>query len=62
MAGRARIRNTGLLSLSWCDETKRVSTHIVFFYRLLNLRHVARDALAPLATRRMVRVFTHRSL
>ena len=46
MADVARIRNLQCVALCRCDEAERVGAHVHVRDRLLNLGHVARDALA----------------
>jgi hypothetical protein len=50
MTRSAWIWNPGLFRLAGGDEAKRMGMDVVVLYGLLDLRHVAGDALAPGAT------------
>ena len=50
MADIAGVRNLQRFSRRRSDEVKRVAPHVHVAYRLLDLRHVASDALVALAT------------
>ena len=60
MADIAGVRNFQSVSRRRSDEVKRVAPHIHISDRLLDLRHVASDALAALASRFVMRVFFDR--
>ena len=60
MADIAGVRNLQSVSRCRSDEVKRVAPHVHVGDRLLDLRHVASDALATLATCFVVRVLLNR--
>ena len=60
MADIAGVRNFQSVSRRRSDEVKRVAPHIHIRNRLLDLRHVASDALATLATYFVMRVLLNR--
>src|SRR5262249_13237401 len=60
MTSKARIRNLVLVRHSRRDELERVAANVNIRNRLLNLRHMAIDALATGASCCMVRVLLDR--
>src|ERR1700726_3218912 len=62
MAGGAGIRNSGLLRLRRRNKAKRMRAHKIALDGLLDLRHVARDALAACAPFCMMGMLAHRPL
>ena len=60
MADIAGVRNLQSLSRCRCDEAERMAPHVHVGDRLLDLRHVASDALAALATYFVMRVLLNR--
>ena len=56
MADIAGVRNFQCVSRSRSYEVKRVALHVHVRYRLLDLRHMASDALVSLATYFVMRV------
>ena len=60
MAYVAGVRNLQSVSRCRSDEVKRVAPHVHVAYRLLDLRHVASDALVALATCFVMRVLLDR--
>jgi len=56
MADIAGVRNFQSVSRRRSDEVKRVAPHVHIGDRLLDLRHVASDALVALATCFVMRV------
>ena len=59
MTAGAGIRYVQLLCRSWRDESKRMATNVDVSDRLLDLRHVARYALAAGRTDFMMSVLLH---
>ena len=60
MADIAGVRNLQSVSRCRSDEVKRVAPHVYVGDRLLDLRHVASDALVALTTCFVVRVLLDR--
>jgi len=61
MTGSTGIWYTGLRSVTRGNKSKSVSVNVIVFDRLLDLRHVARNALAPGAVFCMVSMLRNSS-